>query len=58
MLQLSKFQRAELVGKNVSKIMPKEIGETHDKILQNYVRTGGKRYTKGQVQSFMVLKNS
>ena len=47
MSQLSKFYRQELVGRNISKLMPKEIGDIHDKILNNFVRTGGKIYTVG-----------
>lgn len=34
--------------------MPKEIHDQHDKILLNFVRTGGKYFTKGEIKSYLV----
>lgn len=54
---LTGYMKSEIVGENIKKLMPKNIAEKHDDVLKNFVRTGGKKYTNGEIQSYMVLKN-
>lgn len=34
--------------------MPKNVADLHDKILINFVRTGAKKFTDGQIKGFIV----
>lgn len=50
------YSEPELLGKNVSMLMPKEIGDQHDRYLANYMRTGTTRII-GKRRELDALRN-
>ena len=60
-LNMTSFSKSDLVGFNITKLMPKPICDYHDKILSNFVKTGGKTYTEdeteGEIRTFMLTRH-
>jgi len=56
--KLFNFKPNEILGNNISIIIPNSIGRTHDNIIKNFLETGKTRVTGNNTSTFIKLKNN
>ena len=56
--KLFNYKPDEILGNNISIILPNSIGKTHDQIIKNFLETGKTRVTGTNTSTFIKLKNN